>query len=405
MNAHDDLTAHDAPGRWPDIRRGRRWWQPAAAICWLVSLTGLAAADEPAGFLLVPHRAVSGAAAGGEAVGAPAGADQTTFDTVGLDTWLASELNSAPLSLRQQALLAAAAAELSFEAGALGPEVTLARFNELPAKLAGEQATPATKDAVQGFFQSLQQQLGDRGFDSGNTRHWREAMQKLAEAARESELPSQRAGEFGPWIAAEDTRPLVVQSGAIRPRPPWEVMVLGVALLAGTLFWVSFTVPDAIVRDSPRFRQALTVWHDVIAARCLTPRAVKRFMNRVRFFAMRQRSQVEDPSHAQYIAAWIRGLLGERLAPRQYPGAGAATDEALLVAVCAVQLFEPELLNNDDLWLRLRHGLSEQPTGMSNQRYALLRQAIDGHTALYGWPLQDTHRSELRRMFAEISVT
>ena len=39
--------------------------------------------------------------------------------------------------------------------------------------------------------------------------------------------------------------------------------------------------------------QALAIWHRVVSSKRATPRAIKRYLNRVRYFAMRQRGMEE----------------------------------------------------------------------------------------------------------------
>lgn len=50
-----------------------------------------------------------------------------------------------------------------------------------------------------------------------------------------------------------------------------------------------------IVEDSPEFIDALDRWHPMIFAKCETPRAIKRFLNRVRYMAMRQAGNDGEP--------------------------------------------------------------------------------------------------------------
>jgi hypothetical protein len=47
---------------------------------------------------------------------------------------------------------------------------------------------------------------------------------------------------------------------------------------------------DLVAKDSPLFRAALDVWSPLIMAVMNTPRGAKRFLNRVRYLAMRQRA-------------------------------------------------------------------------------------------------------------------
>ena len=51
--------------------------------------------------------------------------------------------------------------------------------------------------------------------------------------------------------------------------------------------------PDRIVNDSSRFREALRIWHPWVILNRQTPRAIKRYLNRVRYIAMRYREETD----------------------------------------------------------------------------------------------------------------
>jgi hypothetical protein len=112
-----------------------------------------------------------------------------------------------------------------------------------------------------------------------------------------------------------------------------------VALLGRRLF------TETVVDDSPHFREALRIWGPLIALRRRTPRAVKRFMNRLRFLAMRLRDIEEE-----------NGTLGPTL------------DEPLLVTFAAMdEVNEPRVRtatedgegNWESSMLRLQQGIAE----------------------------------------------
>jgi len=116
--------------------------------------------------------------------------------------------------------------------------------------------------------------------------------------------------------------------------------------------WVLTRRPGLVVKDSPRFVEALETWHPLVVRRSPTPRSVKRFMNRVRYLAMRQRRQNDSPPAWRRLllrflpAAVYRPLFGPPPAPapaRPAGGEGSIPDE-LLVALAAVQHLDPRLL-------------------------------------------------------------
>ena len=77
---------------------------------------------------------------------------------------------------------------------------------------------------------------------------------------------------------------------------------------AGGLLMVLSTPRGVEIRDLPQFKQALRAWSGLLAQYLSTPRSMKRFVNQVRLYAMRQRAMNEDlPSLAQEcIAAWLK---------------------------------------------------------------------------------------------------
>lgn len=123
-----------------------------------------------------------------------------------------------------------------------------------------------------------------------------------------------------------------------------RTLLPAIALLA--MMWVGVTVltrrPDLVVKDSPNFVDALKIWHPLIFSRQSTPRSIKRFMNRIRYLAMRQRSVTESES------SWWRRLVRSSELPRELPPDAAASavgipvdpipDEAL-VALAAIEHF------------------------------------------------------------------
>jgi hypothetical protein len=51
------------------------------------------------------------------------------------------------------------------------------------------------------------------------------------------------------------------------------------------LWWLTTSAQEEVVRDSDEFTAALKIWHPFIYEQLGTPRALKRFKNRIRFMA------------------------------------------------------------------------------------------------------------------------
>ena len=88
--------------------------------------------------------------------------------------------------------------------------------------------------------------------------------------------------------------------------------------------------------DSHAFKKALTAWHDVIALGDPTPRGIKRFVNRVRLFAMRERAVYDDKTEASQATSRMRRKL-------YGPLTKTPLDDATLVALAALHHVGEEL--------------------------------------------------------------
>ncbi|MDD4963702.1 MAG: YCF48-related protein [Gallionella sp.] len=89
---------------------------------------------------------------------------------------------------------------------------------------------------------------------------------------------------------------------------------LGAAMLpllaVGVLVLVKLLRRSRLVtRDSQNFRDALAIWTGVVAAKRSTPRAIKRFGNRLRYLAMLQQGELKDETLAESLWAWLSQRL------------------------------------------------------------------------------------------------
>ncbi|MBL3601378.1 MAG: hypothetical protein JMN25_16190 [gamma proteobacterium endosymbiont of Lamellibrachia anaximandri] len=76
---------------------------------------------------------------------------------------------------------------------------------------------------------------------------------------------------------------------------PWLIWLL--ALLGiGALIYAGRLEESETREDSPEFTKALKIWLPWIMGRQTTPRSVKRYLNLVRFFGIRLRRQVKEPT-------------------------------------------------------------------------------------------------------------
>jgi hypothetical protein len=105
--------------------------------------------------------------------------------------------------------------------------------------------------------------------------------------------------------------------------------------------WVLSRRPIVTIQDSPGFVRALALWHPLIYARRSTPRSMKRFLNRVRYYAMRQRPLEPERTFRDAVLArlgWPAASASAALAA----GGDVVIPEAQLVAFSALEHVFPE---------------------------------------------------------------
>jgi len=112
--------------------------------------------------------------------------------------------------------------------------------------------------------------------------------------------------------------------------------------------------PGRIVLDSAEFGQALSHWQDWIVFTHSTPRALKRFLNRVRYIAMRYRSDEVNENRLRWknIKPWFSAAQTE---PQQLDE-DEFINEAGLVALSAIYSFAPSWISDDNKFLRVKRG-------------------------------------------------
>jgi hypothetical protein len=102
------------------------------------------------------------------------------------------------------------------------------------------------------------------------------------------------------------TGPAKFWPGQAGSRPLWAMLLLAAAILTPGLIRLSRRT-GAVIEDSPGFIQALEKWFPFLATdNDMTPRAVKRFVNRVRYFAMMKGSFRPAPRWWQRLADFLQ---------------------------------------------------------------------------------------------------
>jgi hypothetical protein len=156
--------------------------------------------------------------------------------------------------------------------------------------------------------------------------------------------------------------------------------------LSAVVWWVVTRRPDAVVQDSVQFLDALHIWHRPIANRRRTPRELNRFLNFVRFSAMRFRSAVETRTPFEraldsvekgvhFVLKRVSHSRGAEAADPSLTASSAASDgvnEAMLVAMAAITPYLADLARRVD-YEDLARADAEIAYSLENHRHVFER--------------------------------
>lgn len=217
------------------------------------------------------------------------------------------------------------------------------------------------------------------------------------------------------------------QAALILPPPlprwpsPWPSTLMA-AVLIGLAISHFAREREFIVKDSPEFKLALEIWYPAIYAGQGTPRSIKRFMNRVRYLAMRQRPYHEEQSRWKKTISTLvqrfRFKLPEppMLDPNEPISAtglpaeelGAPISEETLVALAAVH----HSLSNSRFSESYKEWLFDpsrmMPEGKNKKEKELLgalEKCINAHAEKFGsWKQVGTYQERFLKMAADVRV-
>ncbi|MCG3157714.1 MAG: Ycf48-like protein [bacterium] len=176
---------------------------------------------------------------------------------------------------------------------------------------------------------------------------------------------------------------------------------IALAVIFGLGVWRLSIPSDLVVKDSPEFIDALKIWHPLLIAKRNTPRSVKRFVNRVRYFAMRQSAETEAQSVWQKLSVWAG--FKEKEEAKQVE----AVPESMLVALSAIHHFKSDLFKRehfkqtpegDVLLLRMVNSLAPEEA-------VAMRNAMEKQRENFGgWPPTEEDYEKLQRLAAGIRI-
>jgi hypothetical protein len=138
---------------------------------------------------------------------------------------------------------------------------------------------------------------------------------------------------------------------------------IGLVLFALIMIWRFLRQPDPVVRDSDSFVLGIRACGPLVFGKRQTPRAAKKFLNRVRYYAMRQRPEQADARIFDSVVAWVNHKLGRAPAPaeiseHQRPGYDQIPEQ-LLVALAAVHDHNPGWTSSNAFWADPANFLTE----------------------------------------------
>lgn len=214
------------------------------------------------------------------------------------------------------------------------------------------------------------------GFGIGARQGEQPVPDRPAAVAIEESAPPESAPDVPVPTAVEErvpAEPIAARLAGFAPgepasRPHLFLWGLASLLVVGVGIWLLTTLPEVEVRDSPEFLAALRRCYPLLHGEAATPRSVKRFLNRVRFYAMGQRPSVPPRSRLSAALRWLPRWWPGQATGEAEPAAAAppssssgAIPEEVLVALTAVQHTHPEWLEEDAFWRLPQRYLHQAP--------------------------------------------
>lgn len=176
---------------------------------------------------------------------------------------------------------------------------------------------------------------------------------------------------------------------------------IALVIMVALAIWRLSIPSDLVVQDSPEFIDALKIWHPLLIAKRNTPRSVKRFVNRVRYFAMRQSAETETQSVWQRLAVWAG--FKEKEEAKQVE----AVPESILVALSAIHHFKSDLFKREH-FRQTPDGefpLLSKLDAISPEEAVAMRNAMDEHRKNFGgWPPSEDDYEKLQKLAAGIRI-
>ncbi len=194
----------------------------------------------------------------------------------------------------------------------------------------------------------------------------------------------------------------------------WLPVLVGILLAIGVIAY-SMKMPERRPKDSVEFKEALKIWQPWILLNRQTPRAIKRYLNRIRYMAMRYRTEPDMDSSS--VSDGFLRLFRKADTSQQLEQEGDEHLEAKLVALSAIQaantpwalnVFDIDDIQQQDLQALVADKFGEQ-AGNSNRAVKLVNQlwdAINMHRDLFGDTIvvDEEKKKDFEKMLIDMQV-
>lgn len=201
----------------------------------------------------------------------------------------------------------------------------------------------------------------------------------------------------------------LVPSGAVQPGQQASTLsILGWLALASMPLAVAATVVALRLlrrninetRDSKTFLEALEIWTPLVAARRATPRAIKRFGNRMRYLAMLQQGEQDDETRGDVVKRRIASVLRRPIAAPARATVDALAEHQLIAIGAIHELYGAK-------WEQPVASPPPVPDAESHDPAAgILRAAIAAHRRAFGadWPPDEREVAVFKRLLSGVRL-
>ena len=188
-------------------------------------------------------------------------------------------------------------------------------------------------------------------------------------------------------------------------KPLALILLLALPVFLVAAWWAFGQRPELIVKDSPDFQKALEIWRTVIHSKATTPRDLKRFLNRLRYLAMRQRPQEPTATYGEKVLEKLASVLGKRTTKTPGEDPRNTLPESHLVALAALDASGLVESKND-----FQKALTVHRIRLDEGWYkplTVFEEAIERHKAAFeekSGALSQEHRTAYLQLAAGIHV-